>query len=69
MLTFLEAGCQVHIFIFLCSIPKTTLWCLCQILFCVSVHDTHVVNTVSPILSEVMDHKVSLLFHGIQLLC
>ena len=28
----------------------------------VSVHDTHVVNTAGPILSEVTDQEVSLLF-------
>ena len=31
---------------------------------CISVHDTHVVNTVCPIVPEVLDQKVSLLFRG-----
>ena len=30
----------------------------------ISVHDAHVVNTVSPILPEVADQEVSLLFRG-----
>ena len=32
--------------------------------FGISVHDTHVVNTVSPIFPEVMDQEVSFLFQG-----
>ena len=31
----------------------------------ISVHDVHVVNTVSPIMTEVTDHELSLLFRGL----
>ena len=31
----------------------------------VSVHDIHVVNTVGPVLPEVTDQEVSLLFRGL----
>ena len=32
---------------------------------CISFHDAHVVNTVSPILPEMTDQEVSLLFRGL----
>ena len=35
----------------------------------ISVHDTHVVNTVSTIMPEVTDQEVSLLFSGIWRCC
>ena len=69
MLTFLEAGLQVHLFHSPLQLPEDIyLLSLSNSIF-VSVHDTHFVNTVGPILPEVVDHKVSLLLCGIRLLC
>ena len=44
---------------------KTFLWGPLPIGLYISVHDTHVVNTVCPVGPEVPDQKVSLLFRGL----
>ena len=62
MATLLEASLQVHLFIALLRLLQTFLWGPPPIGLCISVHDTHVVNTVSPVGPEVPDQKVSLLF-------
>ena len=55
----------------LCRSPHATLTSLVDvevclgIPLCISVHDTHVVNTVGPVVPEVPDQKVSLLFRGL----
>ena len=46
-------------------LPQTSLGGLLPILFCISVYDTHVVNTVCPVGLEVPEQKVSLLFRGL----
>ena len=65
----LEASLKVHIFLRLCCFLKTPFWCICPIGFCVSVHETHVVNNVSPFLPEVTNQKVAILFCSLWLLC
>ena len=62
MATLLEASLQVHLLLALLRLLQTFLWGTPPIGLGVSVHDTHVVNTVSPIGPEVPDQKVSLLF-------
>ena len=62
MATLLEASLQVHLILAPLRFLHTFLWGPPPIGLGVSVHDTHVVNTVSPIGPEVLDQKVSLLF-------
>ena len=62
MATFLEASLQVHLFLALIRLLQTFLWRPPLIGLYISVHDTHAVNTVSPVGPEVPDQKVSLLF-------
>ena len=57
-----------YIFFFLCLL-KALLWCHCQIGLSVSVFDTHVMNTVCLIMSDIVDKKVAFLWHGIYLIC
>ena len=61
----LEAFLQVNITICLLHLLQTLFRCLCQMGLGIYVHDAHVLNTVSPILLEVMDQEVTLLFHGL----
>ena len=65
MATLLEASLQVHLFLALLRLLQTFLWGPPPIGLCISVHDTHVVNTVGPVGPEVPDQKVSLLFRGL----
>ena len=62
MSTLLEASLQVHHLLALLRLLQTFLWGPPPIGLCISVHDTHVVNTVSTVGPEVPDQKVSLLF-------
>ena len=64
MATLLEADLQVHLFFHPLYLLKAFLCCLSTVVFCVSVHDTRVENSGSPILSDVTDQKFALLFHG-----
>ena len=61
----LDTSLQVHLLLTLLRLLQTFLGGLLPIGICISVHDTHVVNTVCPILPEVPEQKVSLLFRGL----
>ena len=60
--TLLEASLQIHLFLPLLRLVEAFLQLLQLICEGVSVHNTHVVNTVGPLLPEVPDKKVALLF-------
>ena len=62
MLTLLKASLQVHLLLTLLRLLQTFLWGPPPIGLCISVHDTHVVNTFGTVGPEVPDQKVSLLF-------
>ena len=62
--TLLEACLHVHLLHFL-GLLQTRFWCLFQMVLGICVNVVHVVNTVSPIISEVMDQEVTLLFRGL----
>ena len=64
-MTLLEASLQVHLLLTPLCLLQTFLGGLLRIGLCISVHNTHVVNTVCPILPEVLGQKVSLLFRGL----
>ena len=64
MSTLLEASLQVHLLLTLIHPLQTFLGVLLQIGLCFSVHYTHFVNTVCPILPEVPEQKVYFLFRG-----
>ena len=53
--TLLEASLQIHLLLPLFSLVEALLRRFFQVRQGVSVHDTHVVNTVSPLLPEVPD--------------
>ena len=55
MLTLLEARLQINILLPLFSLVEVLLQRFLKIQQGFSVHDTHVVNTVSPLLPEVLD--------------
>ena len=61
----LKASLQVHLILTPLCLLQTFLWVPLPIGLCISVHDTHVVNTVCPVGLEVPDQKVYLLFRGI----
>ena len=61
----LEAYLQVHPILCPIRLLQALLRCFPLMGLGVSVHDTHVVNTVSPVLPEVTDQEVSLLFRGL----
>ena len=65
MSTLLEASLQVHLLLTPLCFLQTSLGGLLPIGLCISVHDTHLVNTVYPVGPDVPDHKVSLLFRGL----
>ena len=65
MSTLLEESLQVHLLLTLLRLLQTSLGGLLPIVLCISVHNSHVVNTVSSILPEVPEQKVSLLFFGL----
>ena len=61
----LEACLQVNIPIRPLRLLQTLFRFLCWMVLCICVHDAHVVNTVSPIMPEVTDQEVTLLFCGL----
>ena len=61
----LEAEIQVHLLLTLLCLLQTFLGILFPIGLSICVHDTHVVNTVCPILPEVPEQKFSFLFYGL----
>ena len=65
MSTLLKSSLQVHLILTPLRLLQTSLGGLLPIGLCISVHDTHVVNTVGPVGPEVPDQKVSLLFRGL----
>ena len=65
MSALLEAALQVHILLTLIRLLQKFIGGILQIGLSISVHDLHVVNTVCPVLPEVPEQKVSLLFRGL----
>ena len=65
MSALLEAALQVHLLLTLLHLFQKFLRGLPPIRLSISVHETHVVNTVCPILPEVPEQKVSLMFRGL----
>ena len=63
--TLLEASHQVHLLLSPFGLVEALLRRLAYIRQGISVHDTHVVNTVCPLLPEVLDKKVAFLFRDI----
>ena len=61
----LEASLQIHLLLPLFRLVKALFRILFLVCGGVSVHDTHVLNTVGPLLSEVPYKKVSLLFRDL----
>ena len=62
MSVFLEACLLVHFLFRPLRLLQTLLWCLRKMGLVVCVHDAHVLNTGSPILSEVTDQEVTLFY-------
>ena len=69
MPTLLEASFQIHLFLPPFRLVEALLRLLLLVCGGVSVHDTHVVNTVGPLLPEVPDKKVYLLFRDLWRSC
>ena len=65
VLTLLEASLQIHLFLTLLCLMEALLRLLHLVCECISAHDTHVVNTVCPLLPEFPDKKVPLLFRDL----
>ena len=65
MSTLLKAILQLHLLLTPLRLLQTSLRGPLPIGICISVHETHVVNTVCPVGPEVPDQKVSLLFRGL----
>ena len=65
MPTLLEASLHIHIFFPLFRLVEALLRLLQLLCEGVSVHDTHVVNTVCTLFPEVPDKKVALLFRDL----
>ena len=65
MSTLLKASLQVHLLLTPLCLLQTYLGGLLPIGLCISVHNTHVVNTVCLVGPDVPDQKVSLLFCGL----
>ena len=63
--TLLEASLQIHLFLPLFCLVEAFIRRLWLISEGVSVHNTHVVNTVSPLLPEVQDQNAALLFRDL----
>ena len=61
----LEASFKIHLLFPSFRLVEALLWRFFQVQQGIRVHDTHVVNTVSPLLPEVPDNKVSLLFRDL----
>ena len=60
--TLLEASLHIHLFLPLFCLVEALLRLLNLVCEGVSVHDTHVLNTAGPLLPEVPDKKLFLLF-------
>ena len=58
MTALLEACLQGQILLCLLCLLKKRFWCLRQMGLGICGHDAHVLNTVSPVLTEVMDQEV-----------
>ena len=69
LLALLEACLQVHPLLLPLRLLQALFWWLRQMWLGISVHDTHVVNTVINILPEDKDQEVSLLFCGLWWWC
>ena len=65
MSTLLKSSLQVYLILTPLRFLQTSLGGLLPIGLCISVHNTHVVNTFCPVGPEVPDQKVSLLFRGL----
>ena len=63
--TLLEASLQIHLLFPPFRLVEALFWVLFLVRRGVSVNDTHVVNTVSPLLTEVPDQKVLLIFRDL----
>ena len=63
--TLLEASLQIHLFLPHFCLVEALLRLLQLVCEGVSVHVTHVVNTVGPLLSEVPDKKVAFIFRNL----
>ena len=61
----LEASLHIHILFPPIRLVKALLWVLRPVCQGVSVHDIHAVNTIYPLLPEVPDKKVALLFRDL----
>ena len=61
----MEEILKLHLLLTLLRFLQKSLGELLPIGLCISVHDTHVVNTVCPIMSEVLEQKVSHLLRGL----
>ena len=61
----LETCLQVHLLLPPLCLLKALLLCFLLMVIGVSVHEMHVLNTVGPVLTEVTDQEVSLLFRVI----
>ena len=62
----LETELHILIILILLRRLKTHLWWIVPVIEVISVHDTHVVNTVSPSMPDITDDKVSLLIRVIR---
>ena len=65
----MESCLQVYLLICPLGLLQALLRGLLQMGLSISFNDTHVVNTVSPILSDVTDQEVSLLLRGLWRQC
>ena len=63
--TLLEASLQIHLLFPMVCLVEALFRVLFLVCGYVSVHNTHAVNTVGPLLPEVTDKKVSLLFRDL----
>ena len=63
--TLLEASLHIHLFLPLFCLMEALIRLLNMVCEGVSIHNTHVVNTVGPLLPEVLDKKVALLFRDL----
>ena len=61
----LKASLHIHLLLTPLRLLQTALRGPLRIGLCISVHDTHFVNTVCPVGPKVPDQKVSLLFRGL----
>ena len=64
--TKVEKCLQVYLLLRPLRLLQTLFWCLCRMGLGICVYDAHAVNTVGPILPEVMDQEVTLMLRGLQ---